>query len=246
MKTVVFLSIMSWLMLRAFSGRVGTAWAAIPGFFLGAIGLTRALQASSAARRLALLGFQPKEVVAGLRGTVDERESMRQQLRADADTRRRRRKTLITAAIMLPIAVVLIQLSLNIRWSIGSNVGVVTRPAEQSVKSTPGRVTAAATGLSLFGVAFLLLARSPFRMPVGERMFRLVWLGPLGEAFLKFSARGVEKRPTGTTIPGANGPPAVTRPPPPPVASSPRPAKPDRMASLEERVAALERWRNGA
>src|SRR6185295_18838771 len=65
-----FLTMISWLMLRAFSGKIGTAWAAIPGIFLGAIGLTRILQASSAARRLALLGFQPQEVLNGLRATV--------------------------------------------------------------------------------------------------------------------------------------------------------------------------------
>jgi serine/threonine-protein kinase len=238
---LVFLSIMSWLFLRAFSGKVGTAWAMIPGFFLGAIGLTRVLQASSAARRLALLGFQPTEIVAGLRGTVDESESMRQQLRADADTRRRRRKTLITAAIMLPIALLLIQFSLNLRWSVGSNVGVATEPARQSVKSTPGRITTAATGISLLGVALLLFARSPFRMPPGERLFRVVWLGPVGEAFLKFSARGVERRTTGTTIPGATGPQRTVSPPAPPPVATP----PDRIASLEERVASLERWRNG-
>ena len=241
---LVFLSIMSWLLLRTFSGRVGTAWAAIPGFFLGAIGLTRALQVSAAARRLALLGFQPKEVVAGLRGTVDERESMRQQLRADADTQRRRRRTLITAAIMLPIALLLIQFSLNVRWSFGSNVGAAGEPARQSVRSTPGRITTAATGISLLGVALLLFARSPFRMPVGERMFRLVWLGPLGEAFLKFSARGVERRTTGTTLPGATGPQRTTKQLASPPVSVPNPVPPDRIASLEERVAALERWRD--
>jgi serine/threonine-protein kinase len=241
---LLFMSIMSWLMLRAFSGKVGTAWAAIPAFFLGGIALTRVLQASSAARRLALLGFQPKEIVAGLRGTVDERESMRQQLRADADTRRRRRKTLITAAIMLPIALLLIQFSLNVRWTRSSDVGVVSQPAQQSVKSTPGRVTMAATGLSLLGVALLLFARSPFRMPVGERMFRVVWLGPLGETFLKLSARGVPRLATGTTIPGATGPQRTEQQATRRTSSGSQPAPPDRIGSLEERVAALERWRN--
>ena len=242
---LVFLTITSWLMLQAFSGRIGTAWAAIPGAFLGGIGLTRVLQASSAARRLALLGFQPKEIVAGLRGTVDERESMRQQLRADSDTRRRRRNTVITAAIMLPIALLLVQFSLNIRWTVSKNVGVVSEPARQPVKSTPGRITTAATGLSLLGVSLLLFARSPFRMPLGERLFRVVWLGPLGEGFLKFNARGVERRTTGTTLPGSTGSQATARTfTAPPVVSLPTQAPPDRIASLEDRVAALERWRN--
>ena len=32
----------------------------------------------------------------------------------------------------------------------------------------------------LFGVSLGLLLRSPFRMPIGERLFRIVWLGPIG------------------------------------------------------------------
>src|SRR6185503_13809655 len=116
----------------------------------------------------------------------------------------------------------------------GRQAGVVAdeRPA-QSVRSTPGRVTMAATGLSLLGVSLLLFARSPFRMPVGERLFRLVWLGPVGEAFLKVSGRSVERRATGTTLPRATGPQAKAKPntvstPPP------QPVPPDRIASLEE------------
>ena len=35
-------------------------------------------------------------------------------------------------------------------------------------------------GVALFGVSLGLLLRSPFRMPMGERLFRVVWLGPIG------------------------------------------------------------------
>ena len=244
---IVFLTIISWLMLRAFSDKVGPAWAAIPGVFLGAIGLTRALQASAAARRLAVLGFQPQEVSNGLRATVDEREGMRQQLRADPDTRRRRRRTLIFAVVQLPLALALLQISLKPQWTVGGRKPA--DPPPRSVRSTPGTLTMAASGLALLGVSLLLFARSPFRMPVDERMFRLVWLGPVGRGFIRFSARGVAKRVTGTTIPGVTGPSQARVATSNGAGKSKRPSTPipsDRVASLEARIAALERWRDSS
>lgn len=243
---LVFLTLISWLMVRAFSDDVGTAWAAIPSVFLGAIGLTRLLQASSSARRLALLGFQPQEISNGLRATVDERESMRQQLRADPDTRRRRRKTLIIAMVQLPLALALLQFSLKPQWSISGRPA----PPPRTVRSTPGALTTAGSGLALLGVSLILFARSPFRMPVDERMFRLVWLGPIGRGFVRFSARGVPKRSTGTTVPGTTSPQVAKSLPstPRPAAAERRPSTPvpgERVAALEARVAALERWREG-
>jgi serine/threonine-protein kinase len=242
---LVFLTIISWLMLRAFSDKVGTAWAAVPGVFLGAIGITRALQASAAARRLAVLGFRPQDVSNGLRATVDERETMRQQLRADPDTRRRRRRTLIVALVQFPLALALLQFSLKPQWTIGGRQ--VTDPPPRSVRSTPGTLTMAASGLALLGVSLLLFARSPFRMPVDERMFRLIWLGPVGRGFIRFSSRGVAKSGTGSTVPGVTSPVAV----PPRTSngsSNPKravtPVPGDRVASLEARIAALERWRD--
>ena len=247
---IVFLSMLSWLMLRSFSGKVGTAWAAIPGIFLGAIALTRVLQVSAAARRLSVLGFQTDEVLHGLRATVDEREALRRQLRADPDTRRRRRRTLIIAAIQLPIAMLLIQVSLNVQWSIGTKAEVVVTEPREPQLATLGNLTMAATGLSLLGVSLLLFARSPFRMPLGERMFRLVWLGPIGRGFIRVSSRGVARRATGTAA--ASVPPIPARPgnaPGPGGAVAQRVEQPamaaDRVALLEARVAALERWRDG-
>jgi serine/threonine-protein kinase len=250
---LVFLTMISWLLLQSLSGKIGTSWAAIPGIFLGAIGLTRLLQAFEAARRIAMLGFQPQDVVNGLRATVDEREGMRQQLRADPDTRRRRRRTIIIALLQLPIAAVLVQVSLNIKWSVGTKAQIVVN--ETPVHSTPstlGNLVMAASGLSLLGVSFLLLARSPFRMPIGERLFRVVWLGPLGRGFIRLSSRGVARRTTGGTLPGAtlprgtqaptnaangggNGARAINRVTPT--------SSPDRVSALEARIAALERWR---
>jgi serine/threonine-protein kinase len=254
---LVFLTLISWLMLNSFSDEIGTAWAAVPGVFLGAIGLTRLMQASAAARRLAVLGFQPQDVSNGLRATVDERETMRQQLRADPDTRRRRRRTLIMAVIQVPVALALIQFSLKPQIKIGGRA--VTDPPPRSIRSTPGTLTMAASGLALLGVSLILFGRSPFRMPIEERMFRLVWLGPLGRGFIRVSARGVAKRATGTTMPGStrgSAAPAAraSLPPNPPAQASTGPTAPrrpitpvpgERVAALEARVAALERWRNG-
>ena len=245
---IVFLTVISWLMVRAFSRDIGTAWASVPGVFLAAIGLTRLLQTSSSARRLAVLGFQPREISNGLRAHVDERETMRQQLRVDPDTRRRRRRTLIIAMVQLPVALALLQISLKPQWTFGGRDP--NDPPPPSVRSTPGTLTMAASGLALLGVTLILFARSPFRMPIEERMFRLVWLGPLGRGFVRLSARGVAKRVAGTTLPGTTSP-AAAKPAPLPAAAAPtrKPTTPvpgERVAALEARVAALERWREGS
>ena len=157
---------------------------------------------------------------------------------------------MITAGIMLPIAMLLVQLSLNIKWSVGTKAQVVVDEApKESTRSTLGNLMMAATGLSLLGVSFLLLARSPFRMPVGERLFRVVWLGPPGRAFIRLSSRGVVRRTSGTTVVGVTGPPvsAAVKPPSRSMNGPRTPASgsPDRVAALEARIAALERWRDG-
>jgi hypothetical protein len=254
----LFLTIISWLILQSFSRLVGTTWAALPGVILGAIALTRALQTSAAARRLALVGFTPDEIMSGLRATMDEREALRRQLRADPDTRRRRRNTVLIAAAQLPVALLLISLSLNVDVSVGrqAKAGIIVTEAENPTRATLGTVLAAATGLSLLGVSFVLFARSPLRMPGDERMFRLVWLGPIGRAFVRFSARGVTARADGadtaggrtrTAVPRGGGNAAVPTHPGPPAAVPPiaEAAPSDRMSSLEARIEALEHWRNG-
>jgi hypothetical protein len=182
--------------------------------------------------------------------TVDEREALRQQLRADPDTRRRRRTTVIVVVLLLPIAFLLINLSLNVRFSLGTKTEVVQTESREPAQGSLGRLVVAAFGLSLFGVGFLLLARSPFRMPPGERLFRVVWLGAPGRAFVRFSSRRVTPPSSGKSAPGLAGTRAnvniaeTGRAAAPVVATTATP--PDRMRSLENRVAALERWRNGA
>jgi hypothetical protein len=87
----------------------------------------------------------------------------------------------------------------------------------------------------------VLLLRSPFRVPIGERSFRLVWLGPIGRAFVRFGARSAAHAtegnstptPAGYTLPSAGPRMASVAEPPP---STPT------LASLDARVAALESW----
>ena len=247
---IVFLTMISWLFYEMLSRKVGPAWAGIPAAFLGAIVLTRALQVSSEARRLAVLGYRPDEVLNGLRATVDEREAQRQQLRADPDTRRRRRNTVIIALLLLPMAFLLINLSLNVRFSLGTRAEVMQAESHDPTQRSLGRLVMAASGLGLLGAGFLLLARSPFRMPPGERLFRVVWLGPPGRAFVRFSSRKVTPPSSGKPTSGLAGTRANVN-----IASTGRAAAPvvaatttptDRMRSLEDRVSALERWRDGA
>lgn len=101
-----------------------------------------------------------------------------------------------------------------------------------------------------FGTSVVLLLKSPFRMPPGERLFRLVWLGAIGRAFVRFSARGVPTRASAKSaqfsarvaVGSAAGPMRAAVVPARPVAAT----TVDRLGELEQRVGALERWRDGA
>jgi hypothetical protein len=75
-------------------------------------------------------------------------------------------------------------------------------------------------------------------MPIGERLFRLVWLRAPGRAFLRMSMRSA----SASRAAASGAAPATTatpRAPQPGRDSSPGPA-----VTLEQRVAALERWRD--
>ena len=154
------------------------------------------------------------------------------------------------ALLQLPIAILLIKASLNVRLSLGTKAEVVQTESGEPPRGSLGRLTMAASGLSLLGVSFLLLARSPFRMPPGERLFRVVWLGAPGRAFVRFSSRNVTPPSSGKTAQGLARTRAnvniaeAGRDVAPVVATTATPT--DQMRSLEDRVAALERWRDGA
>jgi len=218
-----FLGLLGWVLFKAIKKEAGGLDALLPVTILFAVGLTRVLQVMSSARRLAILGFAPADVRKGLEAVLEERESLRRELRVDPDTRRRRRITRILAAVQLVMGVVLIWAALEMRIQLGP--GRYHTPL--------GGVTMLFTGLILIGISLVLFARSPFQAPLGERLFRLLWLGPIGRAFLRRASRGVEtaSRPTGVSR-------AMARVAPPrAVPASPGPT------TLEQRVTALEQWR---
>jgi hypothetical protein len=90
----------------------------------------------------------------------------------------------------------------------------------------------------LFGVSFILLLRSPFRMPIGERMFRLIWLGRFGRWFVTRAGRGLTPGATAST--GTTGQSAVV---PVTVSRNGTSSAEPSLRDLEKRVQALEQWK---
>jgi len=204
--------------------------AMLPVVALLAVLLTRALTTLSEARRLAEAGFTAAEVTGGLSRVMDERARRRAELRADPTVRRRRRATIVWGAAMLVLAIPMIVVALRMRIPLLN--GRFRSPL-------PGAVLVM-SGMALFGVSAVLLIKSPFRMSPGERLFRLVWLGPLGRGFVRLAGRGVRRGPSA---------PARRTAPTPLVGATAAPTRPaagtlpDRLGTLEARVAELERWR---
>ena len=217
---LMFLLLFSPFLARGMSTG-GSLDALIPIVLLLAVGITRIVQTSAAARRLALQGFGPAEMLKGLRAVLDEREGLRKQLRADPVMTGRRRSTVNWARVQVVVAVALVFVVMRGR--------VEYAPHKYRV-GTIG-VALLITGVILFAVSVLMLARSPFRALPGERLFGLLWLGPIGRAFLRYSARGIATGRETPSLPEISvAQPAVDPPP-------------DRLAVLEARLAELEKER---
>lgn len=237
---VVFGVLFIFLMLRALAKTPGDDDLMLPAVMLLAVLFTRVMQTMREARRLASAGFTSDEVHRGFEGVVAEREAHRQELRADPSTRRARRRTLIAALAQLAGAIVLARWALRSRHQVGPHQFRVELPGTVLIFSA----------MILFGVSLALLLKSPLRMPIGERLFRIVWLGPFGRAFVRFAGRGkggrvagpaVTIRPVATTVAPAKANGALGNVSRVALASSG-----DRVAVLESRVAELERWRKAA
>jgi serine/threonine-protein kinase len=192
--------------------------------------IARMLQTLSEARRLAVAGFTPGAIHRGLVTVLSERDQRRTALGADPTVRLARRRSFIAGCILLAGAPLAAYWALSFRTLIHPGY----------YKVLPIGAVLILSAAIMLGVSTVLLSRSPIRMPIGERLFRLVWLGPIGRTFIGFAGRGVAppaaasaaSRPTGVRAATPN--PAVR----PPVAA------PDRVAALEFRVAALEQWRD--
>lgn len=232
---LVFLTVLGWMMARSIGKTASLLDSLLPVIVLVGVALTRMLQVLQAARRLTDNGFSSSEILKGMHGVVGEREAMREQLRADPDVQRRRRKALVMAAIQLPLALVLLYFALVTRTRVG-----------ESYNSGVGGIIMLVTGLMLVGVSVVLFARSPFRMPIGERLFRRVWLGPLGRGFLRLAARSAHRQVSATATIPRTAPRAVAVAPnevPSTVTKRSGDDSTEAVAELQQRVAALERWR---
>ena len=207
----------------------------LPAVGLLAISVARVLTTVSEARRLSELGFSAADVNDGLQRVMAERVTRRNELRANARTRRRRHATLVRSAVMVVVAIAMVRLALATR--------VPIRPGRYATP-TYGLVLVF-VGFALLGAGLVLAMKSPFRMSPLERLYRIVWLGPFGRMFVRLSMLGtqlggVTERGVGVSEPTpVRAPRAAGRAP---VVSA---THNDPITALEARVAELERWRLG-
>ncbi len=204
----------------------------LPVVGLLAVLFARTLTTMSEGRRLAETGFSASDVGDGLARVMAERTNRRAELRADPNTQHRRRRTIIQGAVMLVTSIVMMRAAWSMRVPVGP----------RQFATPPGGLLLVFSGFAMLGISFVLLLKSPFRMSPGERLFRIVWLGPLGRLFVRLAMRGVPSRPSSVHLARTTVPPAgrvVTAPRMTPVGS----AHADPLALLDARVRELERWR---
>jgi serine/threonine-protein kinase len=206
----------------------------LPPFALVGVVITIAAQTVREARRLRLEGFTSAELMRGLDAVLAERQARREELKADPAVQRARKRTIRWAIGQLAAGVLALWLVRQFR------VPVPNSPGHFSI--TTGGLVLVLAGMVLIGFSLPLLLRSPFKMALPERLFRVVWLGAFGRGVFALAGLGKVK-PAGTTIAPAAAVtrPPVTQPPTSPV-TTPSHAVSD-VGRLEKRVADLERWR---
>jgi serine/threonine-protein kinase len=214
----------------------GSADVLVPIVMFAAVLITRTAQTFGEARRLAVSGFSPDAVHRGLLAVLAERAARRAELGADPGARRMRRRTLGFLAFSPFVIVAMMWLAFLRRKQIGPH---------QFQLGLVGAVFLFGA-IVLFGVSLGMLLRSPFRPSIGERLFRVIWLGPIGRAFVRFAGRGLTRDGASASSAQRSGASRVRAAPP--AAPAPRStqgavAASDRIGALEVRVAELERWR---
>ena len=153
-----------------------------------AVIVTRTMQALREARRMAADGFSPAEIMAGLARVADEHAMRRAELRADPVVVRTRRRTIVAAFAMLVVAVICFRFALHFR--------VLVRPGYYH--SSLWGLALVVLAMFYLGAGVVLLFKSPLKMPLNERLFRWLWLGGLGRAFVRFAGRKVRVLRTST------------------------------------------------
>ncbi|MEP6763662.1 MAG: serine/threonine-protein kinase [Gemmatimonadaceae bacterium] len=198
--------------------------------------MTRVAQTFSEARRLSLAGFSPSDIKRGLLRVVDEREQRRSELRKDVEFLKGRRRTMATAIALLAGAAIAFRWSLEFRYQVREGYYRV---------DPPGMFLIAVT-ITMLGIGVVQLLKSPLRMPLGERLFRWVWIGFPGQQFVRLAGRKNPK-PTGYSVHNSTANLSVARGPVTPQ-QKPRPAASpvavsvpiDKFDALEARVTKLE------
>ncbi len=224
---------LAYFMARAIGGwQQGNLDVLIPVVMMAGVLITRIVQTFGEARRLAVSGFTADSVHRGLVAVLAERQARREQLRADPATRRMRRRTLTFLGLAPPAAIGMGWLAFASRQQV----------ADHTYRVGYGGAALLLAAIILLGVALGLLLRSPFRMSIGERLFRVVWLGPIGNGFVRLAGRGL----AGDSA--TSGVSAVVTQPRQQSASNVARGEggvraPDRVDALEMRIAELERWR---
>jgi hypothetical protein len=183
---VGFMSVVAMILLSGRGTDVGIMDRMIPVVVLASVVAGRFMQTRADARRLVQQGYPVDFVVRGLQQTVDERAERRAQLRLDADIVRRRRITVRIGAFMVICALLLARTSLGMRTGVPGDY-----------QTPPAAIVMLFSGLVQFGFGMVLLARSPLRMSIWERIFRVFWLGAPGRSFLRSAAKGLAT--SGTT-----------------------------------------------
>jgi hypothetical protein len=191
---VTFATVVSFVFYNGIRPDAGDLDALLPVVLIAGVVFTRILQARAEASRLGRAGFAVGDVLAGMEAVLEERGVARAVVATDPVVRGKRKRTVIMAAVMLPFAALLMKLALDRRIQIG--------PSQYQVGLMGAFMVFSAFAMA--GVGFILLVRSPFRAPIGERLFRRVWLGPFGRWFIRGAMK--QKGDTGpqpTTSPNA-------------------------------------------
>jgi serine/threonine-protein kinase len=225
-------SLLAYFIARSLSATdEGSADVLVPIVALAAVLITRTAQTFGEARRLAVNGFSEKAIHSGLLAVLAERNARRDELRTDPAARRMRRRTLGFLSLVPFVVVAMLWLAFLQRRQIGPHLYRIGLAGAILLFSA----------IILVGVSLGLLMRSPFRMSIGERLFRVVWLGPIGRAFIRLAGRGLwREQGTSKTARAVGTRSAATTAR---THATPPVAPPDRIGSLEVRVAELERWR---
>jgi hypothetical protein len=213
---------------------------ALPAVFLVAVLWGRFATTIAAARRVVEAGFSPADILAGFGRLLDERESERARLRLRPEVRRRRRFSVRMFWGMIVTALLLVVVAMRNRVEVAPGLFRVPRPM----------VVMLVSAAILLGMALIGLLRNPFRATVGERLFRLVWMGWLGRAFLGLAGQGATRPPSPSVAAVVN----LVAPTTPMqvrhdgVAHTGQAASEEamRLARLEARVEALERAKDPA